>query len=97
MWIEKMGQKQLVYYWFQTRDHVAADVDRNRFHLFLHALSRDNTYDLFIRPMTPLFPGETRQDAEIRLDRFVRNLSAALRKHLEKNAFADDASNPHHN
>ena len=97
MWIEKMGQKQLVYYWFQTRDHVAADVDRNRLHLFLHALSRENTYDLFIRPMTPLFPGETPQDAEIRLDRFVRNLSAALRKYLEKNALIDDASNPHRN
>jgi len=84
MWIEKMGQKQLVYYWFQTRTRTSADVDRNRFHLLLHALTRKNTYDLFIRPMTPLFPGEAPEEAEARLDRFVRSLSGELQRFLSE-------------
>lgn len=91
MWIEKMEQKQLVYYWFQTRRRVSADVDENRLHLFLHALGRDNTYDLFVRPMTPLFPGESPEDAEMRLDRFVRSLSVVLQQYLDIHAVADDS------
>jgi exosortase D (VPLPA-CTERM-specific) len=84
MLIEKMGLRQLVYYWFQTKKHVSADVNINRFHLTLHALFKDNTHDLFIRPISPLQPTESVTDAEKRLDRFVRILMADLLDFLQK-------------
>ena len=57
---------------------MSPNVHINRFHLAQHALSRDNTYDLFIRPITPLQPGEAIGAAERRLDRFVRTMTAEL-------------------
>jgi EpsI family protein len=78
MLIEKTGVRQLVYYWFQTRNRTAANVHLNRLHLTLHALARDNTYDVFIRPITPLDGLEPISSAEERLDGFVRSMMAAL-------------------
>jgi exosortase D (VPLPA-CTERM-specific) len=75
---ERMGQKQLVYYWFQTRNRTSFDVNINRFHLALHAILRDNTHDLFIRPITPIMPNEKIEEAEERLDQFVRDMMSAL-------------------
>lgn len=82
MLIEKMGYRQLVYYWFQTKSRVSSNVNVNRLHLTLHALRRDNTHDLFIRPITPLMPGETVESASVRLDQFVRVMMDALLKFL---------------
>ena len=84
MLIEKTGLNQLVYFWFQTKNYVSANVNTNRFHLTLHALSRNNTYDLFIRPITPLLPGETVQDAEQRLDGFVQAMTPHLLQFLSQ-------------
>jgi exosortase D (VPLPA-CTERM-specific) len=82
---QKMGQKQLVYYWFQTKSRTSFDVNINRFHLAWHAIQRDNTHDLFIRPITPLQPNETTAQAEARMDQFVRDMMAVLLKFLETN------------
>ena len=82
---EKMGHKQLVYYWFQTKNHTSFDVNINRFHLALHAIQRDNTHDLFIRPITPVKPNETIEDAEKRMDQFLRDMMSALLHFLSEN------------
>ena len=84
MLIEKMGQTQLVYYWFQTKSHTSFDVNITRFHLAWHAIQRDNTYDLFIRPITPIQANETIEEAEKRMDQFVRDMMVALLKFLEE-------------
>lgn len=89
MVIEKTGQRQLVYYWFQTKDHVSSNVNINRFHLALHAITRDNTCDLFIRPITPIYPGETVENAQKRMDRFVREMMAELLRFLKEKQYAD--------
>jgi exosortase D (VPLPA-CTERM-specific) len=78
MLIEKMGYRQLVYYWFQTKNRVSSNVNLNRLHLMYHALRKDITHDLFIRPMTPLKPTETARDAGDRLDQFVRDVTGSL-------------------
>jgi exosortase D (VPLPA-CTERM-specific) len=78
MLIEKTGVRQLVYYWFQTRNRTSSNVHLNRLHLSLHALARDNTYDFFVRPITPLGALEPISSAEERLDGFVRSLMAAM-------------------
>jgi exosortase D (VPLPA-CTERM-specific) len=84
MVIEKEGIRQLVYFWFQTKDRATYDKNINRFHLSLHALRRDNTYDLFLRPITPIDRTERIVDAEQRLDGFVRDLIPILLKFLKE-------------
>jgi exosortase D (VPLPA-CTERM-specific) len=84
MLIEKEGMRQLVYFWFQTKDRATYDKNINRFHLSLHALRRDNTYDLFMRPITPINRAERVEDAEQRLDGFVRDLMPVLLKFLKE-------------
>ncbi|MBU4484309.1 EpsI family protein [bacterium] len=78
MVMEEPGTKQLVYFWFQTKNKATHDKDINRFHLALHAIRMDNTHDLFIRPITYIKPDETIKDAEERMDRFVREMMRAL-------------------
>jgi exosortase D (VPLPA-CTERM-specific) len=83
--MEEMGKKQLVYFWFQTKSKATQNKNINRFHLTLHALRRDNTYDLFIRPISPLYPGESIESAQQRMDVFVRDMMEALFKFLKEN------------
>ncbi len=85
MVVENMGATLIVYYWFQTKNRSTADKDINRLHLTLHALKRDNTYDLFIRPIMHVMPGERIDDAKKRMDQFVREMTAALVPFLKKN------------
>jgi EpsI family protein len=75
---EGTDTRLLVYFWFQTKNRATHDKNINRYHLTLHALTRDNTYDLFVRPIAFLQPNESIADGEKRLDLFVRNLSPAL-------------------
>jgi exosortase D (VPLPA-CTERM-specific) len=83
MVMDYMGKKSLVYFWFQTKDKATDDKSVNRFHLAMHAIKRDNTHDLFIRPITALQPGERIEDAEKRLDQFVREMMAELLRFLK--------------
>lgn len=78
MVIENAGARQLVYFWFQTKDKATSNKDINRFHLAMHAIQRDNTYDFFIRPITPVRPDETIEDARRRMDCFVRDMMKVL-------------------
>jgi exosortase D (VPLPA-CTERM-specific) len=82
MIMELMGMRQLVYFWFQTKSKATHDKNINRFHLTLHALRKDNTYDLFVRPITPIQPNESIQEAEKRMDQFVRDMMDPLLEFL---------------
>ena len=84
MVIGKGDIRQLVYFWFQTKDEATYDKDINRFHLSLHAIRRDNTHDIFIRPITPVYPAEATEDAEIRMDGFVREMMPVLLQFLKE-------------
>jgi exosortase D (VPLPA-CTERM-specific) len=78
MLMESVGVRQLVYFWFQTKSRVTQDKNINRFHLTLHAIERDNTYDLFMRPITRIAADETNAVAEARLDNYVRTMMGAM-------------------
>lgn len=86
MLVENFGVKNLVYFWFQTKDKATYDKNINRFHLAMHAIKKDNTYDLFIRVITPLRGSDTVTSAEKRLDGFVRELEKELDSFLLANA-----------
>jgi exosortase D (VPLPA-CTERM-specific) len=87
MVIEQMESRQVVYYWFQTKSRASYDVNINRFHLALHAIKRDNTYDLFIRPITPVYPGEGVRDAEKRMDDFVGQMMPTLLQFIKERQY----------
>ncbi len=84
---EDAGSRQLVYFWFQTKDRVTEDKNINRFHLALHAIKRDNTHDLFIRPITAIGDHEAIEKARERLDGFVRDMMPTLLTFLKDNQF----------
>jgi exosortase D (VPLPA-CTERM-specific) len=86
MVIENIGTRQLVYFWFQTKSRATDDKNMNRFHLAVHAIKRDNTYDLFIRPIMPILPNEKIEDAEKRMDQFVRDMMGAMIPFLKAKA-----------
>jgi exosortase D (VPLPA-CTERM-specific) len=85
MVVESMGEKRLVYFWFQTKDKATYSKDINRFHLALHAIRHDNTHDLFIRPIMGLKKDESIENAEKRMDQFVRDMMEKLIKFLKEN------------
>jgi exosortase D (VPLPA-CTERM-specific) len=84
MVVEREGIRQLVYFWFQTKDEATYDKNINRFHLSLHAIRRDNTHDLFIRTITSIKSAEGIEDAEKRLDGFVREMMPVLVQFLKE-------------
>jgi len=86
MVVESMGNRNLLYFWYQTKSRESNNKDINRFHLAMHAIRRDNTYDLFIRPSTPVHTNEKVEDAERRMDRFVRDMMAAMIPYLKERA-----------
>lgn len=87
MLIERMGERQLVYYWFQTNSRVSHDVNINRFHLTLHALKRNNTHDLFMRPIMPFKKDEKVEDAEKKMDQFVRDFMEEMERFLKEKQY----------
>jgi exosortase D (VPLPA-CTERM-specific) len=87
MVMNNMGSRQLVNFWFQTKDRATPHKDVNRLHLALHAIRRDNTHDLFIRLITPIGSGEKMEDAQARMDRFARELQGALVRFLKERQF----------
>jgi EpsI family protein len=89
MVMQAMGTRYLVYFWFQTKEKATHDKNINRFHLALHAMKKDNTHDLFIRPITGIGPNETLETARQRMDGFVRDMMAALDVFLAENQFED--------
>ena len=90
MIIENMGIKQIVYFWFQTKEKVTHDKNINRFHLALHAIKKDNTYDLFIRPITPVGENETLDQARKRMDLFSREMLDTLISFLKENQVTEN-------
>jgi len=87
MVMESMGTKYLVYFWFQTKNQATHNKNINRFHLALHAIQKDNTYDLFIRPVTSIEKGESLGDARLRMDKFTREMMETLIAFLQENQF----------
>jgi exosortase D (VPLPA-CTERM-specific) len=89
MVMEAMGEKQLVYFWFQTKDKATHSKDINRFHLALHAIQKDNTHDFFIRPITMIGKQESIEVARQRMDGFVREMIRTLDTFLKENQYEE--------
>lgn len=85
MIVENMGDKLLVYYWFQTIDKVTHDKQLNRMHLSMHAIKGESTYDLFLRPITEIGKDESIEEARKRLDAYVIDLIGGVNDFIKIN------------
>ena len=80
--IAKGSSRQLVYYWFDERGRAVADEYLAKWYLLTDAIVKNRTDGALIRLVTEIYPGETDDDADRRLQSFmgaaVANLSGFL-------------------
>lgn len=70
--IDKSGQRQLVYYWFEQRGRRISNEYWMKWYLLQDALMRNRTDGALVRVVTALGPSEDVQRADERLQRLVR-------------------------
>jgi len=76
--IKRGEYKQLVYYWFQEQGLNITNEYMVKWYLFWNALTKNRTDGALIRLTTMLSPDENMQDADKRLEDFVRQVSGTL-------------------
>lgn len=76
--MEKDGQRQLTYYWFPQRGRVINDLFALKLYSFWDALTRQRTDGSLVRVITPVLATERVEDAEARMQSFVRLLVPQL-------------------
>jgi exosortase D (VPLPA-CTERM-specific) len=72
--IAQNSDKQLVYYWFVQRGRNVANEYWSKWHLFVDAIAQNRTDGALVRLTTPLYPGETEEKADERLQSFIQEL-----------------------
>ena len=80
--IERGGQKQIVYYWFQQRGRAVANEYVSKFRLLADAIYLNRTDGALIRLTTPVYSGETEQEGDTRLQGFVHDLLPPMTQFL---------------
>jgi EpsI family protein len=80
--IEKDGQRQLTYYWFPQRGRVLTNAFELKLYAGWDALTTRRTDGALVRVLTPLRTGERLQDAELRMQAFVKQLVPVLDRYL---------------
>jgi len=80
--LQKLNQKQEVFYWFQQGARVIDNIFALKWYVFWDALTRQRTDGALIRIMTPLYEGEDLDDAELRLKDFAQVAIPELKKFL---------------
>jgi len=80
--MEKGGSSQLVYYWFNQRGRILTNVYEIKIYNFWDALVRMRTDGALIRVITPIYSSEKIDDAEIRLQSFVKDIIPTLNEFI---------------
>jgi EpsI family protein len=80
--IEKGGNKQLVYYWFQGRGRTVTNEYLVKWYLLIDSLTKNRTDGALVRITTPINDGDSREDAERRLHNFLKSLSGRLERYI---------------
>jgi exosortase D (VPLPA-CTERM-specific) len=76
--IEKNGRRQLAYYWFPQRGRILHNLFELKLYAFWDALTRHRTDGALVRVMAPLRPEEPLEEAEGRVQEFVRAVAPLL-------------------
>ena len=80
--IQKGDYKQLSYYWFPMRGRVLTNIWQMKFYNFWDALTMQRTDGALIRLITPIGRNEKVQDADERLQAFLREIVPVLEEFL---------------
>lgn len=80
--MHKGGQKQLVYYWFPQRGRILTNAYELKLYAFWDALTRQRTDGALVRLITPLYDMEKLDQAEQRLNGFMREIVPVLDRFL---------------
>ena len=76
--IEKTGERQLVYYWFPQRGRILTTLYEVKLYTLWDALTKHRTDGALVRVITPVLQGEQVEDAEARLQGFTREIVPVL-------------------
>jgi EpsI family protein len=80
--MQKSGSTQLVYFWFPQRGRILTNAYQLKIYAFWDALTRQRTDGALVRVLTPVYNLEEPEDAEKRLQEFVRQVSPVLLEFL---------------
>ncbi|MGB5836594.1 MAG: VPLPA-CTERM-specific exosortase XrtD [Albidovulum sp.] len=80
--IQKGLSKQLVYYWFEGRGKRISNDFRAKLSVLQDSLLLGRTDGALVRYVTPIEPGETEEDAEGRLMRFMHQSLQSLPRYV---------------
>lgn len=80
--MQKSGEKLLVYYWFPQRGRVLTNLIELKLYAFWDALTRRRTDGALVRLITPVATGEQPADVERRLTDFARQAVPVLNSFL---------------
>jgi exosortase D (VPLPA-CTERM-specific) len=80
--MEKAGEKELVYYWFPMRGRVLTSIYQMKIYNFWDALTRHRSDGALVRVITPVYEKEEVSAADARLIAFVREIQPILQHFL---------------
>jgi exosortase D (VPLPA-CTERM-specific) len=76
--MEKMGHKQLSYFWFPQRGRILTNAYQLKWYVFLDALTKQRTDGALVRLIAPVSDTETLNQAESRIQEFTRQIIPIL-------------------
>ena len=76
--MHKSGYKQLSYYWFPQRGRILTNAYQLKIFAFWDALTKHRTDGALVRLITPVYESEELEDADARLQGFVREVVPLL-------------------
>lgn len=76
--IKKKNVKQIVYYWFQQRGRQMSNEYLMKWYLFRDAVLLNRTDGALVRFSSVVYPGETEQEAESRIQDLAENILPLL-------------------
>ena len=80
--MEKSGTQQISYFWFPARGRILTNAWEMKIYTFWDALTRQRTDGALVRVITPVLSGEKPEEAEERLQGFVRDVQPILDQFL---------------
>jgi EpsI family protein len=80
--LDNNGTKEVVYYWFDERGRKIADEYWAKWYLLVDAITKNRSDGSLIRLVTQIFPGETEQDGDLRLQTFMQDVVPQLGAYL---------------
>ena len=76
--LERNGDKELVYYWYDERGRKIANEYWSKWYLLSDAILKNRSDGALVRLITQIQPGELERDADMRLQSFMRDLLPTL-------------------